>query len=523
MSAATRSTKGIFYLLATAAWLLAAMLAAELLLRLYTWQVDSANIYLPRAPEKMPPLELSDRWIKHNQTVFNAPVAATGAPCDRPLRLAVEGNLLMDEAWLKRFAVAKQQERERLAALHNFLAFEVANGMAIPKSWATWPFNQVSDLHHLSMFTSEQHKEIFASLNPGEPGSPARVALSGTGYTYTATSQVAALFPVDGTNPIIIASLAVAAPIEEEEPSPRWETPWFKYSAGYQDPHLGIYQTNSLGFADTETELPKPEDTYRIVCVGASTTNEGADMRSNYVNVLEEALNKSTLLNETSRYRRIDVVNCGVEGITSDRILRRMDDYLALEPNLILLLEGINDLAFQILSVEAVRPAAGWRKSLAAASQLYAWVDGAALHPDMKLVNDALRDATLMRFDAFVSRARDCGVRVALCTVPSPDLEAISPAYEHFLDINLASEWNCPNVTFRDYASGLALLNRDLEQLAADSQSPLIPIHNHFRGVLGGPHFFYDICHLYPLGYMAKAHIVARYLEATLQEVFVTH
>jgi len=483
----------------------------------------SANIYLSREPDKLPQLELSDRWIAHNRAVFEQPIAATALPCDRPLRWAAEGTLLSDETWLRKFTVAEQRERERLAALHNFLAFEVDSGGVIPTSWGTWPFRQVPDVHHLSMFTSEQHKEIFAALNNRQPRGTGSEANADTGYTYMAGPQVAALFPVGGGNPIIIASLAEPGPIAGEEPSPQWETPWFRYSPGYQDPNLGIYQTNSLGFADTEITLPKPDETYRIVCVGASTTNEGADMRSNYANVLEEALNKSSLLTETSRFRRIDVVNCGVEGITSDRILRRMDDYLALQPDLILLLEGINDLVFQILTNETVRPAAGWQKSLAGASRLYAWVDGTALRPDMTLVNDGFRGATLMRFDAFVSRARNCGVRVALCTVPSPDLEAISPAYERFLDINLASEWNCPNVTYRDYAAGLALLNDDLEQLAADNQSPLIPIHEHFRGILGGPHFFYDICHLYPLGYVAKAHIVARYLEAMLPEVFGAH
>ena len=518
MSFLRSRAKSLFYLFSVIAWILVMGIGAEFILRITKSRADQANIYLPRDRDKEPQLDLDTSWTSHNRTIMGEGVAANLDACDSPLRTTADAGLLSDTAWLARFAKADGQRRTSMALLHQVLAFEVDKNSQVQQVWSTWPDNQLANLHGLHMLTGEQHTDIFAMLDPNSPAAKRRVPLPESSFDYVASSRVAALFPGGGGNAVVLATLPPYKPIAEEEPSPRWDEPWFKYAPNYQDKDFGLYQTNSIGFADAEVIIPKPEDTYRIVCVGASTTNEGVDVRSNYVNVIEEVLNRVGVLPRSAGFTRIDVVNCGVEGITSERILRRMDDYLTLEPDLILLLEGINDLAFQILPTDAIRPAASWRKYLAKVSSLYARLDSHATKPDMTLVQGALRGSTLARFDAFITHAHDCGVQVALCTIPMPDLQWISPAYERFLDIDLATEWTCPNTTFRDYAAAITLLNQELGQLARERKCPLIPIDTHFQGVVGGPHFFYDVCHLYPLGYAAKAHIVGRYLADMLRQ-----
>lgn len=127
-----------------------------------------------------------------------------------------------------------------------------------------------------------------------------------------------------------------------------------------------LLRQNAQGFVGPDIALPKPPGTFRIVCLGGSTTmGVGVDSdRFAYPALLERMLSMGAGENA----RRIEVVNAGVYGFTSLqtalRVTGELDD---LEPDLYLFMDGLNDLdAAQALPrslLARVRPAIALARS----------------------------------------------------------------------------------------------------------------------------------------------------------------
>ncbi len=96
---------------------------------------------------------------------------------------------------------------------------------------------------------------------------------------------------------------------------------------------------NSLGYRNREFSLKKLSGTYRIVCIGDSTTfGFGVDWNDAWPCRLEE------LLNARSGGGRFEVINAGVPGYTSYQGLQYVKQVLpALQPNLVIVTFGNND------------------------------------------------------------------------------------------------------------------------------------------------------------------------------------
>ena len=114
----------------------------------------------------------------------------------------------------------------------------------------------------------------------------------------------------------------------------RWDIPFYRY----KEIHEEKFQTNSMGFRAKEVVIPKPADMFRILCLGGSTTEEGADNESTYPALLE------VRLRENFPEKSIEVINAGTSGISSDWHLLRIPEYLSVEPNLVILHLGVNDI-----------------------------------------------------------------------------------------------------------------------------------------------------------------------------------
>jgi lysophospholipase L1-like esterase len=96
------------------------------------------------------------------------------------------------------------------------------------------------------------------------------------------------------------------------------------------------WSSNALGFRGKEIEVPKPAGTYRIVCLGGSTTEGiGVSNEDTYPAQLERAL-----AGHDVGGRRIEVVNAGFAGFGSQDlyyVLRNL--VLPLEPDLLVYYE----------------------------------------------------------------------------------------------------------------------------------------------------------------------------------------
>lgn len=90
------------------------------------------------------------------------------------------------------------------------------------------------------------------------------------------------------------------------------------------------FSVNSRGWRGADVVAPKPSHVFRILCVGGSTTAEGASDATTYPALLEK------LLREQLSTEYIEVVNCGVAGMTPGAAAAGKGDLLALEPDLVI-------------------------------------------------------------------------------------------------------------------------------------------------------------------------------------------
>ena len=93
----------------------------------------------------------------------------------------------------------------------------------------------------------------------------------------------------------------------------------------------GWLHTNSLGMYDRQRQKYKPQGTYRIICLGDSTT-----ANSGYVRRLEELLNK--------RGPRYEVWNCAVTGYNLIQYCRALKEkWIKYDPDMVIIGFCLND------------------------------------------------------------------------------------------------------------------------------------------------------------------------------------
>ena len=122
----------------------------------------------------------------------------------------------------------------------------------------------------------------------------------------------------------------------------------------------GLNRHNALGFRGAEFPREKLPGTYRIACLGGSSTYETkiADYRSAYPDQLQEVLR--------SAYGRtnVHVINAGVAGYTSWELLINLQlRVLDLSPDLIVIYEATNDVQARLVPpAQYLRDGTGHRK-----------------------------------------------------------------------------------------------------------------------------------------------------------------
>ena len=97
---------------------------------------------------------------------------------------------------------------------------------------------------------------------------------------------------------------------------------------------------NSHGFRGEEFNVPKPDDMYRIVAIGGSTT---FGVYVPYTKTFPVYLQQE--LRERLKQQNIEVVNAGLTGSTTAESLHRLfTQIFPLDPNMVIIYHGYNDL-----------------------------------------------------------------------------------------------------------------------------------------------------------------------------------
>lgn len=109
---------------------------------------------------------------------------------------------------------------------------------------------------------------------------------------------------------------------------------------------------NSLGYRNDEFSLEKPAGVYRIVALGGSSTYDIRieDNNQTFTTQLEN------LLKDKYGYQNVEVINAGVPGYNSWEILINLEfRVLDLDPDLVIIYEGTNDVHARLVEPSAYR------------------------------------------------------------------------------------------------------------------------------------------------------------------------
>ena len=283
------------------------------------------------------------------------------------------------------------------------------------------------------------------------------------------------------------------------------EIPNVRYKRNWR-PEGQMATYNNYGFRDDDIVMPKPEGLFRIVCIGGSTTEEGNTNDQTYPNIMERKLQ------ERFGAERVEVINCGISGIHSYHERRRMEDFLALDPDLIVYYNGINDICHEHFpAIRAMAPE-GARRMLA--SKLLTRVFNRRLLPADDTLVDFMWRSTFRNLRAMALRARECGVDFAVCSFAYPRLERLGFRDRIYLDMNTREVYNGAYINYASLTHLLDLHNRLVRRLCEEEKLFYIPAQEHLDA--GSDHFF-DTCHMTPLGLEYKTNIIGAYVARRIE------
>lgn len=289
------------------------------------------------------------------------------------------------------------------------------------------------------------------------------------------------------------------------ESSP-WEIPFFRYKKDLRNAHTGLgtynISTNNFGYLGDDIVVPKPAGVFRIVCIGGSTTEEGAQ-DATYPKLLEKRLRAAF------PGRAIEVINCGISGVTTPRHLFKLDEYLSFQPDLLLVYEGGNDICQNLLVY--------WRwirnplqKWLTVSPFVENELNRLLFPSDVAIMHD-LNALTVRNIDIIRDAAAASGVRTVICGLACPDWNTSTADERAFLDFQLRRM--CAGRGYLSagvYCHIVDLYRQALKGLCRRENLLYIPTED---VLTGGLHYFIDVCHLRPEGIERKAVAIAEALK----------
>lgn len=287
-----------------------------------------------------------------------------------------------------------------------------------------------------------------------------------------------------------------------------WELPFFTYQKHVERKDrinaLGItedFRMNNFGFRDADIVMPKPEGCFRILCIGASTTEEGPVNDLTYPGILE------MLLNKHFGFNRIDVVNCGLSGMNSLKHRMRMGDYLALDPDLIVIYNAVNDICHDLFPIW-LKEASPFEKRLRESRFICRYFAHLFL-PDRERMLRDIESNKMVNLEFMGHYARDHGVETVICSFAAPNPDVLTRVEREYYEYYSVLEWTGRYSNFESYLTALDLYNIALRELCARENLPYIPVEENMRD---GAIMFGDICHLRNPGIEKKAGIIAEAL-----------
>ncbi len=474
-------------------WLAAAWLLLECGAALWMWWTFNHNAYILAdrglAPKPSPffvAAEIPEAdlgGLSWPSEVPALPVAWEGL---KPEESETEGN-----ARRQLFLQLDENDREYFARLHSEVVCRFSPGGAVTSRYGVWTRESPDTLVTLIRGARQQdHTHHGTTIIPGWdvplPVFFLRDESDGSLYAFTNVEEAILQFDTKG--------------LSGDSP---WVVPFYQYKPNLAevraDERLPGFPTNNLGLRGPDITMPKPPGVFRILCVGGSTTLEGAE-EATYPKLLDKALQ------EAFPGRPIEVINGGVPGMTTTRHLLKFPQYLEMQPDLLVVYEGVNDIWHDLVVV--------WhsRKSPLAALLTHspflrlAW--NRLLFPSDDVIAGDLEALTVANLRTLVRGAKAHGIPTIICGIAHPDLAAISHQQRAYFDYAARADQASRYLSAEVYCDTAVQLCGMLKAFCAREQIPYVPVE---EAVSGGVEAFEDICHMTQPAIERKAAIIAAY------------
>ena len=298
------------------------------------------------------------------------------------------------------------------------------------------------------------------------------------------------------------------------------------YLAYYPTPNYrkGLTSHNSLGYRGDEFPLEKPDGVFRIVALGGSSTYDVSieDNDQTFTAQLEK------LLHDDYGYQNVQVINAGVPGYNSWEMLVNLEfRVLDLDPDLVIIYEGTNDVHARLVEPDAYRGDDFGRRRAWQPPSVALWEHSALLRILSRAMNatrqvsvdDFVSAPTYMSWP-FESRLDEKNLDPAEILKENPPIyfgrnleNMIAVAKEHDVQILFSTWAHSPNLN--DYASegyyqqGFRENNEVVKEVAVSHDIPLFD----FAAVMPQDAMYWaDGRHVNEAGALVKARLFAEFI-----------
>ncbi len=296
----------------------------------------------------------------------------------------------------------------------------------------------------------------------------------------------------------------------------RWQAfiggyrPNYYESDAYPQYPKSEFWTNSRGFRDEEVTVPKPPGVYRIVCIGGSTTVEGPRNDLTYPKILQQLLRNHFSTNA------IEVINCGVDGGSIRGQVFRYDECLALEPDLVIHYNYVNDtgdlmnsvLKKTVLRTKLRGKVIGMLAKSRFLTRRCRWL-WAGVMPGKEDYREEIEAMLMPPLKELCERTQQRGARFAVSSFAYPDIYKL-PSKGKYWFRNIFAVPLAIQMQLDDYVLSADAFNEAARAFCKQEGAYYIPVA---EGIKGGADIFTDTCHLHTSGIQQKAQIMFEYLK----------
>lgn len=250
-----------------------------------------------------------------------------------------------------------------------------------------------------------------------------------------------------------------------------------------------VVKINSHGFRTKEFRKEKPENVYRIVAIGGSTTVQGRTNDSTYPAILERKLK------EKFPNLNIEVLNFGISGTKSDYWLDRLDELFEFKPDLIIQYNAVNDLSWEHMygrkkCTNLIKYL--WRKVIN-----LSFILQKSFPTDTSLLDNCLM-WTLNNFKEISSEAKARGIEYIVGSFASPDYNMASNIFRQYLDSYVQSSWGrgLKLKYYSSYHEFIVRYNKFFQSYVEQNNLTSVFVDK----AISDPNLFIDVCHMTPDG-----------------------